>query len=272
MKNNKKIMKGIILAGGTATRLFPLTVTTSKQLLPVYDRQMIFYPINTLVRAGIKEILIIVSPEHSGQFLNLLGSVFEKLDVHLEFMVQTVPRGLADAFILGEEFIDNDNVAMILGDNIFEDNLSDSIKSFETGGQIFVKEVSDPERFGVAEFDEEGRVISIEEKPQNPKSNYSVTGAYIYDSRVVEIAKNLKASNRGEIEITDINKKYLELGELRVEKIKGAWLDAGTFDSLLEAGIIVKEKGIYKNFDIKTETAIAEFNEKLKNIAKKKLT
>ncbi len=270
-KNKEKITKGIILAGGTATRLFPLTATTSKQLLPVYDRQMIFYPLNTLIKAGVKEILIIVAPEHSGQFLNLLGSIFEKLDVHLEFIVQTVPRGLADAFILGEEFIDDDNVAMILGDNIFEANISDSIKNFEKGGQIFVKEVPDPERFGVAEFDENGNVISIEEKPEKPKSNYSVIGAYVYDSRVVEIAKTLKASSRGEIEITDINKKYLEMNELKVKKIEGAWLDAGTFDSLLEAGRIVKEREIYKNFHSETEKAISEFNKNLKNIAKKKL-
>jgi len=271
-KNNlKKITKGIILAGGTATRLFPLTATTSKQLLPVYDRQMIFYPLNNLVKAGIKEILIIVAPEHSGQFLNLLGSVFAKLDVHLEFIVQTVPRGLADAFVIGEEFINDDHVAMILGDNIFEDDISDSIKNFQGGGQIFVKEVSDPERFGVAEFDEEGRVVSIEEKPKKPKSNFSVAGAYVYDFRVVEIAKSLESSGRGEIEITDINKKYLEMGELRVKRIKGEWLDAGTFDSLLEAGKIVKEKGISRNFDNKIETAIAEFNEKLKQIAKKRL-
>ncbi len=269
--NSEKMTKGIILAGGTATRLLPLTATTSKQLLPVYDRQMIFYPLNTLVKAGVKEILIIVAPEHSGQFLNLLGSIFEKLDVHLEFIVQTVPRGLADAFILGEEFIDDDNIAMILGDNIFEDNISDSIKSFEKGGLIFVKEVPDPERFGVAEFDENGKVISIEEKPENPKSNFSVTGAYVYDSRVIKIAKSLKSSERGEIEITDINKKYLKMGELKVEKIKGAWLDAGTFDSLLEAGNVVRERGVNKNFDPITEAAITEFNKNLKDIAKKKL-
>jgi len=273
MKKNSsdKITKGIILAGGTATRLFPLTTTTSKQLLPVYDRQMIFYPINTLIKSGIKEILVIVAPEHSGQFLNLLGPIFEKIGVRIEFMVQSVPRGLADAFILGEDFIDDDNVAMILGDNIFEDNISRSIKDFAGGGQIFVKEVEDPERFGVAEFDSEGKVISIEEKPEKPKSNYCVTGAYVYDSRVVKMAKTLEASGRGEIEITDINRRYLDLDELRVEKISGEWLDAGTFDSLLEAGKIVKGKGISKNFDPVVEKAIEEFNVSLKEIAKKKL-
>ena len=170
-KNKKKIMKGIILAGGTATRLFPLTATTSKQLLPVYDRQMIFYPLNTLIKAGIKEILIIVAPENSGQFLNLIGSIFEKIGVHIEFMVQTSPRGLADAFIVAEDFIDRDDVVMILGDNIFEDGLSEAIKGFEKGGLIFAKDVPDPERSGVVEFDDENRVVSIEEKPQNPKSN-----------------------------------------------------------------------------------------------------
>jgi glucose-1-phosphate thymidylyltransferase len=267
----KKNMKGIILAGGTATRLFPLTATTSKQLLPVYDRQMVFYPINTLVKAGIKDILIIVSPEHSGQFLNLLGLIFEDLGVHLEFMVQSVPRGLAEAFILGEEFIDDDNVTLILGDNIIEDNISKSIKNFDKGGMIFTKEVQDPERFGVVEFDESGKVISIEEKPENPKSNFISIGAYVYDSRVVEMAKSLKTSNRGELEIVDLHKKYLELDELKVEKIAGEWLDAGTFDSLLEAGRIVKEKELYKKFDPRIDQAIEKFNLSLKELAKKKL-
>lgn len=264
-------MKGIILSGGTATRLFPLTATTSKQLLPVYDRQMIFYPLNVLIRAGIKEILIIVAPEHSGQYLNLLGSIFEKYGIHLEFSVQKTPRGLADAFIVGENFIDDDSVTMILGDNVFEDNLTDHIKNFEKGGMVFAKEVPDPERFGVVDFDETGKVLSIEEKPTDPKSNFCVVGAYVYDNQVVEIAKNLKPSERGEIEITDLNNEYLKKGELRVEKIQGAWLDAGTFDSLLEAGNVVKEKEIYKNFDPMIDEAIQEFNEELKIIAKKKL-
>jgi glucose-1-phosphate thymidylyltransferase len=264
-------MKGIILAGGTATRLFPLTATTSKQLLPVYDRQMIFYPLNTLIKAGVKEILIIVAPEHSGQFLNLLGSIFKNHGIHLFFEVQKVPRGLADAFIMGENFIDNDSVTMILGDNIFEDDLSESIRNFQSGGQVFAKKVTDPERFGVVKFDEEGKAIEVVEKPKEFVSDYALTGLYTYDSRVVEIAKNLQPSDRGEIEVTDINKKYLEMEELKVQKIEGEWLDAGTFDSLLEAGNIVKEKEIYKNFDPIIDQAIAEFNEELKNIAKKKL-
>lgn len=264
-------MKGIILSGGTATRLFPLTATTSKQLLPVYDRQMIFYPLNTLIKAGIKDILIIVAPEHSGQYLNLLGSIFKNHGIHLYFEVQKVPRGLAEAFILGESFIDDDNVTMILGDNIFEDDLAEHIKNFGKGGMVFAKTVSDPKRFGVVEFDERGKAISIEEKPEKPKSNFCVTGAYVYDSRVIEIAKNLAPSNRGEIEITAVNNKFLEMGELVVEKIEGEWLDAGTFDSLLEAGRIVKEKGICKKFDPLIDRAIAEFSEELKTLAKKRL-
>ena len=265
-------MKGIILAGGTATRLFPLTATTSKQLLPVYNRQMIFYPLNVLIKAGIKEILVIVAPEHSGQFLNLLGSIFEKYDIHIEFKVQKIPKGLADAFILGRDFIDNDNVCMILGDNIFEDDFSRDIKSFKKGGKVFAKKVSDPERFGVVEFDKSQKAISIEEKPDNPKSNFAVTGLYIYDNEVSEMAKSLKPSQRGEIEITDINNWYLEKNELEVAMVKGEWLDAGTFDSLLEAGNIIKNKKIYKNFDPIIDKAISEFNAELKELAKKRLS
>lgn len=264
-------MKGIILAGGTATRLFPLTATTSKQLLPVYDRQMIFYPLNTLIKAGIKEILVIVAPEHSGQFLNLLGSIFKNHGINLSFEVQKIPRGLADAFIMGENFIDQDSVTMVLGDNIFEDDLSEAIKNFKSGGQVFAKKVTDPERFGVVKFDDEGKAIQVVEKPKEFVSDWALTGLYCYDNRVVEIAKNLIPSDRGEIEVTDINKKYLEMEELTVKKIEGEWLDAGTFDSLLEAGNIVKEKGIYKKFDPLIDEAISEFNEELKSIAKKKL-
>lgn len=264
-------MKGIILAGGTATRLFPLTATTSKQLLPIYDRQMIFYPLNVLIKAGIKEILIIVAPDHSGQFINLLGSIFESAGIHLEFRVQKVPKGLADAFILGETFIGDDSVTMALGDNIFEDDLSAKIKKFEKGGLVFAKKVSDPERFGVVEFDKNDRAISIEEKPKKPKSSFAVTGLYVYDNQVVKIARGLKPSRRGEIEITDINHKYMKMGELKVEKIRGAWLDAGTYDSLLEASAIVKKKEIYKNFDPSIDRAISQFNQELKMIAKKRL-
>lgn len=259
------------MAGGTATRLFPLTATTSKQLLPVYDRQMIFYPLNVLIKAGIKEILIIVAPEHSGQFINLLGAIFEGVGIHLEFRVQKIPRGLADAFILGETFIAGDSVAMALGDNIFEDDLSSKIKNFKGGGLVFAKKVSDPERFGVVEFDENDRAISIEEKPKKPKSNFAVTGFYVFDEKVVKIAKGLKPSSRGEIEITDINRKYMKMGELKVEKIRGAWLDAGTYDSLLEASLVVKKKELYKKFAPAIDRAIADFNAELKAIAKKRL-
>lgn len=259
------------MAGGSATRLLPLTATTSKQLLPVYNRQMIFYPLNVLVKAGIKDILVIVAPEHSGQFLNLLGAIFEKHSVRLEFMVQKVPKGLADAFILGGDFIDKGNVTLVLGDNIFEDDMSEHIQSFQSGGRVYAVEVSDPERLGVVEFDDNLRVLSIEEKPENPKSNWAVPGLYTYDSRVVEVAKNLQPSDRGEIEITDVNKWYLEKEELDVRKIQGTWLDAGTFDALLEAGNVVKNKEIYKKFDPLIDEAIKEFNEELKSIAKKKL-
>jgi len=264
-------MKGIILAGGTATRLFPLTATTSKQLLPVYNRQMIFYPLNVLIKAGIKDILMIVSPEHSGQFLNLLGRIFEHHDVRLEFKVQSVPRGLADAFILGENFIDNDNVTMILGDNIFEDDFSRVIKNFRSGGQIFAKKVPDPERYGVVKFDKSGKAVQIVEKPVDWISDYAIPGLYIYDSRVCLAAKNAKPSERGEKEITSIHNYYLEKGVLQVSTFEGEWLDAGTFDTLLEAGKIVKEKEIYKNFDPQIEKAIEEFNAEMKTIAKKQL-
>ena len=264
-------MKGIILSGGTATRLFPLTATTSKQLLPVYDRQMIFYPLNTLIKAGIKDILVIVTPEHSGQYLNLLGSLLKKYGINLYFEVQKIPRGLADAFILGASFIGQDPITMILGDNIFEDDLAEDIKNFQSGGMVFAKKVPDPERFGVVKFDENGKAEKIVEKPKEFLSDYALTGLYVYDQRVVDIAKNLAPSDRGEIEITDINKKYLELEELTVKKIEGAWLDAGTFDSLLEAGNVVKNKKLYQKFDPLINQAIREFNEELKIIAKKKL-
>ena len=229
-------MRGIILAGGHATRLRPLTKVTSKQLLPVYDRPMIYYPLGTLLRAGVKDILIIVAPEYAGHFMNLLGSGNDfGPDVKFTYEIQDEPRGLADAFRIGENFIDQENVCMILGDNIFIDDLSVDIQSFKKGARVFAKEVPDPERFGVVEFDEKMKVRSIEEKPEKPKSNYCVTGAYIYDARVVAFAKNLQPSARDEIEITDLNRKYLELGELDVRIINQPWFDAGTFDSLLEA-------------------------------------
>lgn len=264
-------MKGIILAGGTATRLFPLTATTSKQLLPIYDRQLIFYPLNVLVKGGIKDILVIIAPEHSGHFLNLLGSIFDKHDIRLEFKVQKTPRGLADAFLVGKSFIDNDNVAMILGDNIFEDDFSDDIKNFKSGAKVFAVKVPDPERSGAVKFDENMKAVKIVEKPKEWISDYIIPGLYIYDKRVVEAAKSVKPSARGEIEIVDLHNWYLKKGELEVGLVKGKWLDAGTFDSLLEAGNYVKEKKLYENFHPIINQAIEEFNEELKALAKKKL-
>jgi len=231
-------MKGIILAGGKATRLRPLTKITSKQLLPVYNKPMIFYPLNTLLTAGIKEILIIIAPDYAGHFLHLLGSGKE-FGAKFTYEIQEEPRGLADAFIIGEDFMDEDSVAMILGDNIFEDNLSDEIKSFKSGGRIFAKKVHDPERYGVVKFDENNKAVDIVEKPTEWISDYAVPGLYVYDNKVCDMAKNLKPSGRGEIEITDINNEYMRLRELDVKPVKGAWFDAGTFDSLIEASNFV---------------------------------
>jgi glucose-1-phosphate thymidylyltransferase len=270
-KRGLKKMKGIILAGGTATRLFPLTATTSKQLLPVYDRQMIFYPLNVLIKAGIKEILIIVSPEHSGQFLNLLGSFFENYGIYIDFKVQKIPRGLAEAFIIGEKFIGKSNVTMILGDNIFEDDFSKEIKSFRSGGHIFAKKVPDPERYGVVKFNKNNLATKIEEKPIKWISDYAIPGLYIYDNQVIEAAKKVKPSKRGEIEITALHNYYLKRNELAVSTISGEWLDAGTFDSLLEAGNVVKEKKLYEKFHPILDEIINNLNTQLKEITKKKL-
>ncbi len=234
-------MRGIILSGGSATRLRPCTKVTSKQLLPVYNRPMIYYPLNTLIKAGIKEILIIVSPERAGDYLNLLGSGRE-FGVQFTYEVQDKPRGLADAFIMGENFIDNENVTMILGDNIFEDDFSEAINSFKSGGMVFVKKVHDPERFGVVKFDDNKKAIEIKEKPQEWISDYASTGLYIFDNRCVEIAKSLESSERGELEIVDIQRFYLEKGELEVAMVENEWIDAGTFDSLLEAQNLAKDK------------------------------
>lgn len=239
-------MKGIILAGGKATRLRPLTKITSKQLLPVYNKPMIYYPLETLLNAGIKDILIIIAPDYAGHFLNLLGSGRE-FGARFTYEIQEEPRGLADAFIVGESFIGKDKVTMILGDNIFDYDFSNDIKNFEKGAKIFAKEVHDPKRFGVVEFDKEMKVLSVEEKPEKPRSNYAAVGMYIYDNRVVDIAKNLKPSARGEIEITDINKIYLEKGELAVGLIDGIWEDAGTFDSLLRASRVMADKSAMNN-------------------------
>jgi glucose-1-phosphate thymidylyltransferase len=238
-------MKGIILSGGSGTRLRPLTKITSKQLLPVYHRPMIYYPLNTLIKAGIKEILIIVAPERAGDYLNLLGSGKE-FGVKLTYEIQDKPEGLAQAFIIGENFIDEDDVVMILGDNIFEDDFSEEIKKFQGGAKVFAKKVPDPERFGVVKFNEQMKAEKIVEKPEEYLSNYAVTGLYVYDHRVVKVAKTIKVSPRGELEITDVNNWFLERGELEVAEVKGEWLDAGTFDSLLEAQNFAKEKMVDK--------------------------
>lgn len=239
-------MKGIILAGGSGTRLRPLTKVTSKQLLPLYDQPMIYYPLQTLLTAGIKDILIIIAPDHAGDFLKLLGSGKE-FGCKFTYEIQDSPDGLAQAFMIGQNFIGQDNVTLILGDNIFEDDFSEAIQSFTQGGRVFIKEVPDPERFGVAEFDESGKVLSIEEKPKQPKSSHAVTGLYIYDHTVVEKVKQLQPSGRGELEITDLNNVFLKTGQLDVALVKGKWFDTGTFESLFEATAFVREQKLAKN-------------------------
>lgn len=240
-------MKGIILAGGSGTRLYPLTMITSKQLLPVYDKPMIYYPLSTLMLADIKDILIISTPEDLPNFKHLLGDG-SQFGVSFSYEEQPSPDGLAQAFIIGEEFIGNESCAMILGDNIFYGNgfsamLKSAVEKTANGkATVFCYYVHDPERFGIAEFGEDGRVISVEEKPQNPKSNYCITGLYFYDNRVVEYAKRVKPSARGELEITDINRMYLEENSLNAQLLgRGfAWLDTGTMDNLFDAGAFVQ--------------------------------
>ena len=237
--------KGIILAGGSGTRLYPLTHSLSKQLIPVYDKPMIYYPLSVLMLAGIKDVLIITTPQDQQSFINLLGSG-EQWGINISYEVQPTPDGLAQAFIIGEKFIGNDRVCLVLGDNIFhghglETLLANALQN-EQGATVFGYYVKDPERYGVVAFNDDGQAIDLEEKPENPKSNYAVTGLYFYDNDVIEIAKNIKPSHRGELEITDVNKAYLERGQLKVEVMgRGyAWLDTGTHDSLLQAANFIQ--------------------------------
>ena len=261
-------MKGIILAGGSGTRLYPLTKVTSKQLLPIYDKPMIYYPMSVLMNAGIRDIMIISTPQDTPRFQDLLGDGHQ-FGVNLTYAVQPSPDGLAQAFIIGADFIGNDTVAMVLGDNIFaghglKKRLKAAVENAESGkgATVFGYYVDDPERFGIVEFDKNGKAISIEEKPQQPKSNYCVTGLYFYDNRVVEYAKNLKPSARGELEITDLNRIYLENGNLNVELLGQGitWLDTGTHESLVEATNFVKTVESHQHRKIACLEEIAYLN------------
>ena len=261
-------MKGIILAGGSGTRLYPLTRVTSKQLLPIYDKPMIYYPLSILMNAGIKDILIISTPDDTPRFKELLGDGHQ-FGVHLSYAVQPSPDGLAQAFIIGEDFIKDDTVAMVLGDNIFaghglKKRLKAAVENAESGkgATVFGYYVDDPERFGIVEFNHEGKAVSIEEKPEHPKSNYCVTGLYFYDNKVVEYAKNLKPSTRGELEITDLNRIYLENGNLNVELLGQGftWLDTGTHESLVDATNFVKTVETHQHRKIACLEEIAYLN------------
>lgn len=235
-------MKGIILAGGTGSRLYPLTKVTNKHLLPVYDKPMIYYPLQTLIEAGISDIMIVSGRGHAGHFLELLGSGAD-CSSHFTYEIQDEAGGIAQALSLAEDFADEENIAVILGDNIFQDSIKEAVQSFSSGAHIFLKTVKDAARFGVAEVDSDcGEVLAIEEKPSVPKSDYAVTGLYLYDNNVFDIIQTLRPSGRGELEITDVNNEYIRQGIMGYSVLEGEWTDAGTFDSLLRASIIVKKQ------------------------------